>query len=838
VSLQARILQARLELPGAGVPGRLPSPLTSFIGRVSELVTVADLIERSRLVTLVGVGGAGKTRLAIEVSTRWRSERGAPAWFVDLAPVRNPELVPAALLRAIGAAELPGVDPLRVCADRLGTRRTLVVLDNCEHLIDACAEVVVATLESCPRLVLLTTSSSPLGVAGEALYTVPPLATPEAYTSGWRPELATGYDAVQLFLDRAGAARGDSEATERELRLISALCRDLDGLPLAIEFAAARARSMTLTEIASAMRDRFALLGHSRRGGPDRHRTLRGAIDWSHDLLGTGEQRLLRRVSVFDGGFTDEAAAVVCESDVTDGLHQLLDASLITAHPIGEDTRYRLYETVREYAREKLTDEQERDRLRASHADYYLQLAEKAGEDLDGPMERVWLARLDAEQDNLRAALGTLLEWTPSEALRLCVALSPFWLRWIELEEGRRWFADALAAVPERTDLRARALLAVAAICSRAGRSALADEYARKGLAIGREHDDPALQWRALNLLGGHAVHYEAAAGVPWFEQAIEIARREGLAAAEALCICCLGAAHCWGRHSAEDLVRAEELVAESVERLDALAGASERIPSPLNVGEIRAMTVAGLTPRIVFEDTAQHFIEVSVAQAAAHAVINLAAIARMRGELTLAGHLLEEARARFRRLNDERGEADVAVRLAYVRLAEGSSQAARSSLERALELRARRSDRRGVGMALSGLGLVDVMGGEYERAERQLADAREVFRRAGDRWGLAATLWNTADLEIARADLEAAEASLSEAVAVSSKAGSVRWSAQATVRLGECSLLRGNAGRAAELLAEGRDRYASVHDEVGASDVAAWLEELPPGHFKARCSG
>jgi hypothetical protein len=533
---------------------------------------------------------------------------------------------------------------------------------------------------------------------------------------------------------------------------------------------------------------------------------------------------------VFDGGFTAASAADVCSTDldisISDGLHQLLDASLIVTQPTDDHTRYRLYETVRQYAGERLTDAERAD-LELRHAHHFTDLAERAARELEGPEEQLWLARLDAERDNLRAALKTLLAHAPANALGLCFVLAPFWLRWIELEEGTRWFADALAAVPDRTEFRAEALLAAAAICIRSARNDRADEYAQESLAIAREGGDSVLEWRALHLLGASGVtREEPDIGIVWFERAIEVARQQGLAAPQALSVCCLGVALCWGPYSLENLVRGQELVEESVEQFAALAGSADRILAPLNITHTRAKSVAGLPPRFLLEDTVQPFVEVSLAQASAHAIMNLATIARMRGDLGRARSLLDAADDRFRRLSDERGQADVSVRLAYLELTEGATQAARSSLERALESRTRRYDRRGIGMALTGLGLVAVAAGEYERADRELTDARDLYRRSGDGWGLVSALWSTADLEIARGDLDAADAALDEALAVL-KAHNDRLTAQTTTLLGATALLRGDTRRAQAMLRQARDLYASAHDDVSAAEVANRLEAI-----------
>ncbi|MBV9683497.1 MAG: tetratricopeptide repeat protein [Solirubrobacterales bacterium] len=534
--LQARILRG--ELPAATVAaqiGNLPAPVTSFVGREAELASLAELIGQSRLVTLVGVGGAGKTRLAIEAALRWRAERGALAWFVDLAPLRDPALVVSQVMVAIGAQEATGTDPLEVCATRLRGRRTLLLLDNCEHLVGACAGLGLGLLEACPRLLVLATSRSPLAVAGETVYTVPPLATPDEHPPRWRTELSTGYDAVRLFLERARAARADGLPADVDLALVGELCRRLDGLPLAIEFAAARMRSMSLNEIAAGMSNRFGLLAPTRRVGPERHRTLRAAIDWSHDLLEPEDQVLLRQLSIFDGGFTTESAHAVCTgrsaAAVSDGLERLLDASLILVDPAGERTRYRLYETVREYAAERLTDADEHARVQAQHARYYCDLAELAASELFGAREQAWLQRLDAEHDNLRAALRWATTPTGNRALlaRIAIALGPFWRLRGTLDEGAAWLQAALTTVAAQSVQQAGLRIWLGAIRVRQAKLDEAVELLESGIATARAEPDAPLVATGLYWLANTRLRQgQSAAGIPLLEEAVVIWEQRG----------------------------------------------------------------------------------------------------------------------------------------------------------------------------------------------------------------------------------------------------------------------------------------------------------------------
>jgi tetratricopeptide (TPR) repeat protein len=415
-------------------------------------------------------------------------------------------------------------------------------------------------------------------------------------------------------------------------------------------------------------------------------------------------------------------------------------------------------------------------------------------------------------------ALDSLLERSPTDALRFCVVLWPFWLRRIDLHEAERRFDEALAAAPERTALRAEALLAAAAIHFRSGALPRGLVHAEESYAVAAEIENAHAEWRALQFLGELGVASdEADVATRWLARALALARSEGFAAQEAIGVYSLGVAY-W---IFGDLTRAEQLLAESLELFAALEDSDELIPSPVNIAEIRTSRHAGLPGmRVVFEDSLQPFVEVSCAAAASYVLANQAEVVGAGGDVPRSRALLDESAARFDASGDEAGKAAVLVRRAYLELVEGALPTARAALEEALELRRRQSDRRGLGLVLAGLGLIDTTAGDYRSAERHLAEARDIFRRAGDRWGLASTLWRTADLAVARGKLDDAEAALQEARSVLEATQRERWIANTIAGLAGIALLRGDEERASALLADARARYAARHDAVGVADV------------------
>ena len=437
--------------------------LTSFVGRDAELTQVRELLADNRVVTLTGAGGVGKTRLAIQVAAQLAAEFADGVWYVDLAPITDPELVAVTVARALGLPDQPGRSTMDTLTRFVADRQMLVVLDNCEHLLDASAELVVALLGGAARLTVLATSREAIGVAGEV---------------SWRvPSLSLDGEAIELFADRARHARPDFALTDDNAAAVGEICARLDGVPLAIELAAARVRALSLAEILDSLHDRFRLLTGGARTAVRRQQTLRASVDWSHALLTEPERVLFRRLAVFLGGFDLDAAQAVAGGgdvqryQVLDQLTLLVDKSLVVADDSGGRTRYRLLETVRQYALEKLGESGEADAVRTRHRDHYTALAAvldaPAGSDYEQRLEQA-----DTEIDNLRAAFGWSRENSDVElAMALASSLQPLWLARGRIREGRAWFDAALADLDAQhpgvaAAVRARALADKALLAS------------------------------------------------------------------------------------------------------------------------------------------------------------------------------------------------------------------------------------------------------------------------------------------------------------------------------------------------------------------------------------
>jgi predicted ATPase/DNA-binding SARP family transcriptional activator len=541
LDLPASVGEAFPLLPSLGGPKRrnnLPALVSSFIGRDAELAAVRRLVGGARLVTLTGAGGAGKTRLALQLAAALADDTGDGVWFADLAPLGDPDLVAVTVADVLGVHPEPGRPVLGTLVEAVGARSLMVVLDNCEHIIGACAKLAAALLRGCPALALLATSREPLGIDGERVYRVPPMGAP---ADGADPTAIWASEAVRLLADRAAAQGVPLARDEPAAQVAGRICRRLDGIPLALELAAARLRAMPAAELDARLDERFVLLTGGSRAALPRQQTLRAMVAWSWELLTGAEQAVLARLSVFAGGFELAAAeAVATGSGVPPGevaghLGALVDKSLVQ---FGDTTtgpaRYRLLETVRQYAAGQLEAQGPAapGRARIAHRDYYLALAEAAAPHLVGPDQAAWLDRLDAELGNLRAAIAfSQAQPDPAPGLRLTGALRVHWTVRGHAAEGAevmRALLDAPAA-QEATLLRARALAAAADLLDQTGRYAIAGDYCQEALAIARAAGDENL---AATLLYQRAWvllrQGQNGAALPLIQSGLGLARRLG----------------------------------------------------------------------------------------------------------------------------------------------------------------------------------------------------------------------------------------------------------------------------------------------------------------------
>ena len=555
----------------------LPVPLTNFIGRDREIAELSRLVASTRLLTLTGAGGCGKTRLALELAANVLDRFPDGVWVVDLAAICNPSLVTQTVASVLDVREGPNRPIREALRDYVRSRQILLVLDNCEHLITACAELAEALLRAALQLCILATSREGLGISGETIWRVPSLAVPEPL-QGRSAETLVQYDAMRLFVERATAVDPTFRVTGSNASTVAQVCHRLDGIPLAIELAAARVNVLSIEQIDGRLNDRFRLLTGGSRTAVPRHRTLKATVDWSYDLLSNSERQLLRRLSVFAGGWTMEAAEEVTSGnssereDVLDVLSRLIDKSLVNVDSdIDEGRRYRFLETVRQYAQERLLQSGEAERLRDRHIAFFQALVKRVEPELTRAGQVTWLNRLQREHDNLRLAL----EWCLAapergeQSVELAAALCWFWMKRSYFREGQEYLERALSASNTASVLRAKALMSLGSMTffqgdfvrtrvlleesATLGRAAgdlsvvgfslgmmavaaleLGDvaegvEFASEGQAAGRASTTPWVQCPSLACLAYLAMHegdFDRAGRL--HEEALELARRQG----------------------------------------------------------------------------------------------------------------------------------------------------------------------------------------------------------------------------------------------------------------------------------------------------------------------
>ena len=625
-------------------PTNLPLRATPLIGREREVEAVETVLLREdvRLLTLTGAGGSGKTRLALEVAAELRDRFRDGVWLVELAALAEPALVPEALASALGVREGQGrpiPDALRAF---LEPRALLLVLDNCEHLIHACADLVERLLSACPELRILATSREPLRIRSEATWRVPSLAAPDPERVPPEPDALARYPAVRLFEERARAAHPAFLLSPRNAAAVAEICARLDGMPLALELAAARVKVLSPEQIAARLDDRFRLLTAGSRTALPRQRTLRGAIDWSYGLLPGPERLLLRRLAVFAGGWTIEAGEGACSGDgiaadeVLDLLAQLVDKSLVLAEGQDGQMRYRLLETLRQYAEEELRGAGEEAVLRGRHGEWFLDLAERAELGLVGPEQTAWLERLEREHDNLRGALRWAVEHREAETgLRLGAGLWRFWWVHGHLSEGQRWLEAALSQAAGASPIaRAKALNAAGNLAMVRGEYEPARAFHEESLAL----------WRGLGDRGGIATALYYLARVVLAQGDYAAARapaEESLALRRAL-------NDRWG-------------MAVSLNFLGEVARAQ---------GDYAA---AGPP----YEEGLELFRAVGDTRGVAIATHNLGIVAREQGDHERAAALHHVALALFRELGDKEQIACSLIKLAHLALLQGDSERA-----------------------------------------------------------------------------------------------------------------------------------------------------------------
>ena len=685
-------------LGNPALQNNLPAQLATFIGRDRELAEVRALVKSSRLVTLTGAGGCGKTRLGLQAAAELLDGSGDGVWLVELAAVSDEHAVAQAVCGALGIAAQPGRPALDTLLDALGPQDVLVVLDNCEHLVGGCAKTADAIVRRCPRVHLLATSREPLGIGGETIYRVPPLSLPGPGEAG--PAAAGSSDAVALFLERARAQGAAVSLDEQAAPLLVSICRRLDGLPLAIELAAARLRSMSLRSLHDRLDQRFGLLTGGSRTALERQQTLRAAVEWSYLLLNAAEQLVLGRLSVFAEGFDLDAAEAVCgfgdiePFDVAGLLGSLVDKSLVVAEAAGPALRYRLLETIRQFAAGKLAQAglDQAAAVQAAHCAHFLSVAEAAAPHLTGPGQGSWLARLDADQANLRRAAAHAAGKVDGTArvLRFGAALKRYWRSWTQEEEA----LALLLPVLDRPEARA----------------------------------DPELFGTALLTAARAARWVDIATALRLGEQAVQLARQLGADRLLIESLAALSTACYLAGQEERELPLAQEAVQRARQLGDDVLLAESLSAYltgdvPIGPAHLRALFTEAIAAT---QRSGDHRLAcILTGNAGVHALLA--------GDIPAARAYLEQAAEAVRAIGDE--DSLPPINMGWVLRQDHDPDGARASFQAALRVSRRTGHRFFIANASLGLACLAADDRDWHRAATLHGVAQAALERAGQRW-------------------------------------------------------------------------------------------------------
>jgi predicted ATPase len=695
----------------------------------------------------------------------------------------------------------------------------LLVLDNCEHLIEACAETAQALVAACPNLHVMITSRRPLRIPGEVVFQVPSLSVPDPATlTTLEPGQLVDFEAVRLFVERAQLVSPAFALTARSAQPVAELCYHLDGLPLALELAASRTAALPVDAIAERLGDRFRLLVAGSRTALKRHQTLKATLDWSYGLLDDREQSLLRALACFTGGVALDAAEGVSaigveRTEVADLLGGLVEQSILSVDDDAQDARYRLLETVREYGQALLDQTGERAALELRHADWFLDLAERTAEAIPTAGREPWLARLEMEHDNARAAFDRMVLAEPARALRLAAAMWPFWLWRGYLVEGRRRLDQVIALVRDPTPLRGEALLGATAITIRSGRLAEGILLAEQALSMLRAIGQPRAVCRVLNLLGMATWSQDdLSRSADLFGESRAVAAEAGFGPGRAAALHALGIVRWYANEAGE----ADALLEESLALFRGLGGSPELAPPMLDVAEFLVAQPGTGGFRIVWEESFSPIVDVPCPTATGYVLANRGMIARTDGDLVRARAYLDAALAQFEEVGDARAIAQAMARLGNLARVEGDFATARDLLQESLTIRTRLGETRSATLTMASLGNLAAGEGDFVSARELLGETADTFRRRGDRWGHASALSDLASLALLEGDPPEAIRLLEEALEVIDETGRRRWKAWALVQLAAASRQAGDESVAKDRMDDALALFRQIGDRRG----------------------
>jgi len=731
-------------------PRTLPQPLTRFIGRSREVAEIREGLKECRLVTLAGPGGMGKTRIALQMAAAAISDYADGVWFVDFAPISNREFVPYTLAATLGVREVQGRTITETLTAHLSSKRLLLVLDNCEHLVAECAALASTLLQACPHIHVLATSREFLSIDGERVFQLPPLGLPKAGQLSLSS--VADQEAVQLFVDRARLARSTFALTAGNAAAVANICLTLEGMPLAIELAASHVKALSVEHISARVNDRFGLLTRGSRTSASRHHTLLAATDWSYNLLSPPEKKLFRRLSVFSGGWTLEAAEAVCAfdgialTDIVRVLSALVDKSLVLVSELDGEARYRFMVTLREYAQRRLQQSRERTVLQERHAKFFTDMALEGAANMRGRDQGAWLERLNIDYDNMRVALSWGTMHDVNLALQLATALWRFWILRGYWSEGRGWLTDLLRLERAHPDpaMRVKALNAAATLAQRQGDHETARSMLHEALELARQRGDESEIASVLNVAAMHeADQGEFATSRTLLEQSLEIRRRHGNKSEVAITLNNLGLVALRQAQYA----RAQALLDESLAIFREVDDKHGIALSLVNHGDVLERLGEGVKARSAVEDGIAVARTLGDKLLLPPALNTLGDLLCRHGEHDTARVLNEEALEIARQVGERQLIATTLLSLGIEAEHREAYAMARSTFEEALILLREVDYKPKLSVALNCLGRLAARSGDYATARRHYKEGLEMCRRIGMRDGIADSLLGLADV-------------------------------------------------------------------------------------------
>jgi predicted ATPase/class 3 adenylate cyclase/Tfp pilus assembly protein PilF len=759
-------------------PNNLPIQLTSFIGREKEMKDVKDKLRQNRLLTLNGTGGSGKSRLSLQAGADLIDDFANGVWFVELAAVSDPEFLTSEIINALGIREEPKKTPEETLVDYLKDKEILIILDNCEHLINACAELTERLLSSCPKLKIIATSREALNCEGEQTFKIPALTHPDPNSKD-TPEQLTQYESVRLFIERALSVNPKFRVNNENAPALAEVCSRLDGIPLAIELAAARTKVLSIEKIFERLDDRFSLLTGGKRTALPRQQTLRALIDWSYNLLTEEEKILWGRLSVFSGGWTLEAAEEVCEDEVTgkneivEMLSQLTEKSIVIYDESKE--RYRMLESMKQYGIEKLSD---KNGMFLRHLNYYLELSEKAEPELNGNDPKLWLDILEADHSNFISAIdwSTNNENTEKGAL-VAAALGGFWSTKGHYSTGIRLNENIIQSPGEiDKSVKGKLLSSIGVFKFSQGDYEQAKKYSKESLAIRREIGDNS----------GIAVSIE------------------NLGKATAL----LG-----------DIEQAKEYYEESLVIRKEIGDKSGIADSMHSLGTLSANQGDYEQAKEYYEESLIIRREIGSKNGIAATIHNLGSLSSYQGDYAQAVKYFEESLIVRKEIGDKNGIAATIHNLGTISIHQGNYEKARRYLDESLAVRKEIGDKYGIAATMNHLGVSFLHQGNYEQTKKYYERSLAVRKEIGDKYGIADSINNLGGVMFAQGNHELAEKYYEESLAIYKEIGNRSGIAMSILNLGHISCERGDYGQARKYFEESLSIRREIGDKKGIAE-------------------